>query len=182
MFTTLCVESHTNIQKVNSRVMIDAKTFVTARPSHKPNFIFASKTIDTEKEEYLKLSDDEVLICDKLIPGFALADKRWCLFDVSLIKEVDFNEGAFQSLLLPQDQKEMIHSLVKIHSDERIQFDDVIKGKGKGMVFLLHGVPGVGKTLTAGKRQSIPMIPPLLTKIGTHQRVLQTSLNGRCTR
>ncbi len=56
----------------------------------------------------------------------------------------------FQSLLLPQDQKEMIHSLVKIHSDERLSFDDVIKGKGRGMIFLLHGMPGVGKTLTAG--------------------------------
>jgi hypothetical protein len=123
----VCIESHTNTEKVNSRVMIDAKTFVTARPSHKPVFIFSSKTIDTERKEYLTLSDDEVLICDHLMPGFALADKRWCLFDVSLIKDVDFNEGAFQSLLLPQDQKDMIHSLVKIHSDERIQFDDVIK-------------------------------------------------------
>jgi hypothetical protein len=45
----------------------------------------------------------------------------------------------------------MIHSLVKIHSEKRLQFDDIIKGKGKGMVFLLHGEPGVGKTLTAGK-------------------------------
>jgi len=45
----------------------------------------------------------------------------------------------------------MVHSLVKIHADERLQFDDHIQGKGKGMIFLLHGEPGVGKTLTAGK-------------------------------
>jgi len=30
-----------------------------------------------------------------------------------------------------------------------VDFDDLIKGKGKGMVFLLHGPPGVGKTFTA---------------------------------
>jgi len=149
--------------------MIDAKTFVTARPSHKPEFTFSSKTIDTERKEYLAFSDDEVLICDHLMPGFALADKRWCLFDVSFIKDVDFNEGAFQSLLLPQDQKDMIHSLVKIHSDERIQFDDVIKGKGKGMVFLLHGVPGVGKTLTAGKNQSSPYSFSFANRVGNRK-------------
>lgn len=40
--------------------------------------------------------------------------------------------------------------MIKIHKDERLQFDDLIKGKGKGMIFLLHGEPGVGKTLTAG--------------------------------
>jgi DNA polymerase III delta prime subunit len=40
---------------------------------------------------------------------------------------------------------------VQVHEDDRLGFDDMIKGKGKGMVFLLHGEPGVGKTLTAGE-------------------------------
>lgn len=29
---------------------------------------------------------------------------------------------------------------------------DFVKGKGEGLIFLLHGKPGVGKTYTAGKR------------------------------
>lgn len=28
---------------------------------------------------------------------------------------------------------------------------DFVKGKGHGLIFLLHGKPGVGKTVTAGK-------------------------------
>ena len=28
---------------------------------------------------------------------------------------------------------------------------DFVKGKGQGLIFLLHGKPGVGKTYTAGK-------------------------------
>ena len=48
------------------------------------------------------------------------------------------------------EQKQMILSLVKIHMDSRLSFDDLIKSKGKGMIFLLHREPGVGKTLTAG--------------------------------
>lgn len=27
---------------------------------------------------------------------------------------------------------------------------DFVKGKGNGLIFLLHGKPGVGKTITAG--------------------------------
>jgi hypothetical protein len=45
----------------------------------------------------------------------------------------------------------MIHSLIKIHKDERLHFDDLIKGKGKGMVFLLYSEPGVSKTLIANE-------------------------------
>ncbi|KAL9625862.1 MAG: hypothetical protein Q9160_000182 [Pyrenula sp. 1 TL-2023] len=35
------------------------------------------------------------------------------------------------------------------HVKQQSHFDDIIKGKGKGLVFLLHGPPGLGKTLTA---------------------------------
>lgn len=73
------------------------------------------------------------------------------MFHVELIGQVQFNTKAFEALLLPPEQKSMIHSLVKIHANDDASFDDVIKGKGKGMILLLHGVPGVGKTLTAGK-------------------------------
>jgi DNA polymerase III delta prime subunit len=71
------------------------------------------------------------------------------------IEEVEYNTSAFESLLLAAPQKKMIYSLIKIHKDERIQVDDLIKNKGKGMIFLLHGEPGVGKTLTAGGYSSI---------------------------
>ena len=34
---------------------------------------------------------------------------------------------------------------------------DFVNGKGSGLIFLLHGRPGVGKTCTAGKDlQSLP--------------------------
>ncbi|KAF2817426.1 P-loop containing nucleoside triphosphate hydrolase protein [Mytilinidion resinicola] len=63
--------------------------------------------------------------------------------------EIDYDTRAFKSLVLAEGQKRMILSLVKVHSQNELQFDDLIKGKGKGIIFLLHGEPGVGKTLTA---------------------------------
>ena len=68
------------------------------------------------------------------------------------IKDVEYNMTAFESLMLDRVYKQSILSLVKLHTGAGVPFDDVIKGKGKGLVFLLHGIPGVGKTLTAGTR------------------------------
>lgn len=49
--------------------------------------------------------------------------------------------------------KDTIHKLVNAHFRQELQnssFEyDVVQGKGKGLVILLHGAPGVGKTSTA---------------------------------
>lgn len=164
--------SITNLWQVKSRIMIDAKTFYTARPSHKPTFVPQGKAVRTEDGDHLKLTDDEFMICNHEVPGFSLTDKRWRFFNIDNVREVDFNLRAFQSLLLPQDQKEMIHSLVNIHSDERLSFDDVIKGKGRGVIFLLHGMPRVGKTLTAGMYIELrPCYYPWIRKLICLQKV-----------
>lgn len=93
------------------------------------------------------ISADDFMICDFQIPGFSLFDKKWCFFAVDFISDVEFNDTAFKQLLLPKNHKELVHALVKNHGSD--DFDDLIKGKGKGLVFVLHGAPGVGKTFTA---------------------------------
>ena len=133
--------------------MVDAGSFALARPTHARDLV---STISTETKEHQHLDDDQYLICDHGISGFSLTDKTWCFFKVELIQDVQYNSDAFDALVLEEDQKQMIHSLVNVHINESLTFDDVIKGKGKGMIFLLHGVPGVGKTLTAGRRLQAP--------------------------
>lgn len=130
--------------------MIDTKTFGLAKPSHRI-YLDDQRLIDAEKDQQLKLSEEDLLICNHTMPGLALSNKRWCYFLVDTIREIQYNSDAFETLVLPREQKETILSLVRVHADERLVFDDIIKGKGKGMIFLLHGVPGVGKTLTAGR-------------------------------
>ncbi len=130
--------------------MVDFTKFAQIRPTHKTN-IPQDSIIKTEPGEYPQLSNEELLICGHTVPGFSLINKRWCIFLIYSIEEFEYNTSAFKSLLLAPAQKTMIHSLIKIHKDERLHFDDLIKGKGKGMIFLLHGEPGVGKTLTAGE-------------------------------
>lgn len=42
-----------------------------------------------------------------------------------------------------------MQALVATHTQQKLGFDDIVKGKGKGLILVLHGPPGVGKTLTA---------------------------------
>jgi len=131
--------------------MIDGSAFSEARPSHTPYLSSTKKIFRTADKEHLNMEDGEYMICHNQIPGFALNEKKWALFDVDLIEDVELNVNAWNSLMMNEHQKRMILSLVQVHEDHRLGFDDVIKGKGKGMIFLLHGEPGVGKTLTAGE-------------------------------
>jgi SpoVK/Ycf46/Vps4 family AAA+-type ATPase len=129
--------------------MIDAEAFDEHRPNHKLRRTYKeSKTGSRDANEE---SDEQYLICHREVFGYSLTDKRWCAFNIDLIKTVDYSGSAFNGLLLPTDQKATLLSLVEVHTNEALQFGDLIQDKGKGMIFLLHGEPGTGKTLTAGK-------------------------------
>lgn len=69
--------------------------------------------------------------------GYALESKRWGIFNIECVKEMEFNPEAFQGLMFEENKKRLIRSLVTQHGKEDDNFDDLIKGKGKGLVFLL---------------------------------------------
>lgn len=67
------------------------------------------------------------------------------------VEKPNVNREAFSHLIIRENKKKLILSLVSEHGSEDDDSDDHITGKGKGLVFLLHGPPGVGRTLTAGE-------------------------------
>lgn len=136
---------------IDSRIMVDSKMFSIMKS---PNRIYLDdiKTMSkdvTAEEEKEYITERDLLLADYRIPGYALQVKRWCWFLVDAVAPVVFNKEAFGSLLIPARQKSLVHSLVKTHVSGDDSFDDMIAGKGKGLVFVLHGCPGVGKTFTA---------------------------------
>jgi SpoVK/Ycf46/Vps4 family AAA+-type ATPase len=60
-------------------------------------------------------------------------------------------------------QKELLESLIQSHGKGQSSFDDIIKGKGTG---LLLGPPGVGKTLTAEAVAEISRLPLFVMSCG----------------
>jgi hypothetical protein len=140
----------TTMLQICHRVILDSKEFNINIQPDAVMFILGTKDFSVMKGEHLSLSEEELVLCDYEIPGYSLVLKRWGMFDICLIKEIEFNGEAFISLVLAHQKKSLISSLVKDQSQKESGFDDVIKGKGKGLIFLLHGEPGTGKTLTAG--------------------------------
>lgn len=81
--------------------------------------------------------------------------------DVSRIRQLRPRVQSFEQLVLPQSHKDIVEALVKTHSrgarpvrdavgdEDTDRREDLVRGKGKGVILLLHGVPGVGKTSTA---------------------------------
>ncbi|MCJ1431655.1 hypothetical protein MMC27_001010 [Xylographa pallens] len=125
-------------------------------------------------------TDEELLIASPVVLGFAFSEKLWLEFIVSGINEIEWNEGAFESLVLPEDQKSIVKALVESHSFQgKKNIDDVIQGKGRGLVAVLHGNPGTGKTLTAESISELLKCPLYMVsagELGTNPRELEAEL------
>jgi len=60
-----------------------------------------------------------------------------------------WNDKAYDHLVYDEQQKDLVLSFVEHHGKKLDSLDDVILGKGQGLIMLLSGPPGTGKTLTA---------------------------------
>ncbi|KAI1844688.1 hypothetical protein JX265_007053 [Neoarthrinium moseri] len=90
--------------------------------------------------------------------------KLWCQFFVDHIQDVQWDQDAWNSLVTGEKEKLVLQSLVTSHQFSA-KARDQTQQKGKGLVVLLHGTPGSGKTLTAETAAE-----------GTHRALITTSV------
>ena len=112
------------------------------------------------------LKDDELLLCSHSLLGFSFSQKKWGVFAISKVADVQWNAAAFNKLVMDPKKRDLVHTLVKSHRNDGVQFDDIVEGKGKGLVGLLSGSPGVGKTLTAEVVSEVTKRPLYMVSAG----------------
>ena len=86
-------------------------------------------------------------------------------------------------MVIPDDYKKAVKALVENHAvgsrNPIGHHFDLVRGKGKGLVILLHGVPGVGKTSTAESVAAYtgrPLFPITCGDIGQTARHVENNL------
>ncbi|KAG0636601.1 hypothetical protein HOY80DRAFT_1017349 [Tuber brumale] len=117
-----------------------------------------AKLLD-EAQEHQKLGDSLIILLPERIFGFVLRSRKWAPLDVTLMRDVPSRQEGFNSLVLPKGHRDLVEALVQTHSRgsrptsgtiyDKEHEVDLVRGKGKGLIILLHGAPGVGKTSTA---------------------------------
>ncbi|RKL35219.1 hypothetical protein BFJ70_g8076 [Fusarium oxysporum] len=130
------------------------------------------RPLETLKTGGSPLTRDDLLIMSYTVFGFVLRDRSWAQLDLTHLThftdtvddssagnddETEDDKTAFGRLVLPPGHKNMVLSLISQHfrnkaaqrDKDRDEQVDIVRGKGKGLIILLHGAPGVGKTTTA---------------------------------
>lgn len=114
-----------------------------------------------QKGPIAPLRDEDLVLLPKRLYAYALRERCLLALDVGLVSPVPVQENVFEQLKIPRTTKDLIRSVVIEHFEKKeiergmdsgqagLMTQDSIGGKGKGLTFLLHGVPGVGKTATA---------------------------------
>lgn len=134
--------------RVNGRVMIDIHSLKLLDPNYRA--FYGDVRISPPPEA--DLNDPTVLACcSPYVYGYSYnsSNRQWGQMRLDAISDCKWSENAWDRLVLPEGQerrKELIRGLVESHNGESV---GVIPGKGAGLILLMEGDPGLGKTLLA---------------------------------
>jgi DNA polymerase III delta prime subunit len=136
--------------RADGRTMIDGVSFVRFNANYEGSPPWWATRIDESEGVRqlgeLDLPDDLLWKTWPTLKGFSFKAKRWGEFAVESLVPVEYRTEAIDQLVMERERKDMVLALVE-HA--HASFQDIVDEKGGGCVFLLHGPPGVGKTLTA---------------------------------
>ncbi|KAK3302765.1 P-loop containing nucleoside triphosphate hydrolase protein [Chaetomium strumarium] len=131
-------------------------------------------------EDLTELSDEHCLLTTPWLIGFDLKAKTWGRFLIDKLGEVVWNDKAYDNLVLPGGEKELAWDFVQSKSRSNEVIDDFVPDKGRGLIILMFGPPGVGKTYTAeavAEKARVPLYLVSAGMLGTSPEVVEPALD-----
>ncbi len=140
---------------VTGRVMIDCATYYRYEPENVTRIMKSRDLIATlvtsqvqesndfapRAKEFGRLSDEDAILTNATVRGYSLDQKVFLEFYVDKLSPIAWNSGCFEKLVIDDEIKKILMALVSTHTNKRNAFDDIIIGKGKGLVCVLRKLP-----------------------------------------
>ncbi|ORY58234.1 uncharacterized protein BCR38DRAFT_461014 [Pseudomassariella vexata] len=141
--------------------------------------VSAAKGPAERTEDLRPLTDEHCLLSTPWMKGFDLKSKDWCELRIDDLQDMAWNDEAFEKLVLPGGEKDLAWAFVENKSLSKAGFDDFIPDKGRGLIILMFGPPGVGKTFTAeavAERSRVPLYSMSAGDLGTQPSDVEKAL------
>lgn len=132
------------------RIMIDRLGWNTFGYNHAddspfPFPLLQDRSKARNNDDILPVPEDNIALFPRFMPGFDLERKTWSLFDVDEVEPIKFNENAWKHIVLDESSKDVIEGVVGAFDFSKEAMTDE---EQTGLVILLHGPSGTGKTAT----------------------------------
>ncbi|KAG2156425.1 hypothetical protein DEU56DRAFT_234799 [Suillus clintonianus] len=131
------------------RIMVDRLGWNTFGYNHTDDTPFPFPLLrDRSKardDDVLPVPEADIDLLPRFMPGFDLERKSWGLFDVDEVEPIKFNESAWKHIVLDESSKDAIEGVVGSFDFSKEATTDE---EQTGLVILLHGPSGTGKTAT----------------------------------
>lgn len=167
--------------RATGRVIIDVRSMSTMDPDYDYYYgVDRYGDDDGDSGGPIDLKNEKLLlIASPYVYGFSMLAKKWGEMTVDSISDIVFRTDAFDRLVLDNRVKRMLNAQVSgnLVGDS----GDIIDGKGGGLTYLLHGGPGIGKTLTAeaiAEKLNRPLYSVSTGELGTNPDTLDTRLKN----
>ena len=114
-----------------------------------PRFLDANQDLLRSRPEIDRNDHELIMLLPTRAFAFILRKRKWATIDIRRLNNVQDVKG-LDSLVLPSSHREVLQALVQTHfSSSRLRQTSVseqdlelVRGKGQGLVVLLHGAPG----------------------------------------
>ena len=96
------------------------------------------------------LTEDQLILCSPEIQCFDLLNKVWTSVGVNQVGDVAWNENAFDDLIWPTEEKDLLLAIAESHSQSGAStINHILDRKSPGTTIMLNGPSGCGKKSAA---------------------------------